>query len=164
LRDGVQTSGGILRTGGGIRHSSAGRGRAELGDYGIVTCAGMPARNIVYLLIAWMAVSDAVGAAEAVKEDPAVPAAERPAEAKPAPAATPAPKEKPPGAPLFERPPVPEFMLKKPAKPLTLEEMQKQADEAAARTRRAREAREAASPAQDPKTDSTGARPEPPRM
>jgi hypothetical protein len=37
--------------------------------------------------------------------------------------------------PDFSPPPVPEFMLRKPAKPLTLEEMQKQADEAARRAR-----------------------------
>lgn len=33
--------------------------------------------------------------------------------------------------PDFSPPPVPEFMLRRPTKPLTLEEMQKQADEAA---------------------------------
>jgi hypothetical protein len=37
--------------------------------------------------------------------------------------------------PDFSPPPVPEFMLRKPAKPLTLEEMKKQADEAAQRAR-----------------------------
>ena len=49
-------------------------------------------------------------------------------------AAEPAP---PPAAPQpdFSPPPVPEFMLRKPAKPLTLEEMKKQADEAAQRAR-----------------------------
>ena len=40
----------------------------------------------------------------------------------------------------FSPPPVPEFMLRKPAKPLTLEEMQKQADEAARRARADRQA------------------------
>lgn len=38
--------------------------------------------------------------------------------------------------PDFSPPPVPEFMLKKPVRPLTLEEMQRQADEAAARARK----------------------------
>ena len=37
--------------------------------------------------------------------------------------------------PDFSPPPVPEFMLRKPEKPLTLEEMQRQADEAAQRAR-----------------------------
>ena len=37
--------------------------------------------------------------------------------------------------PEFAPPPVPSFMLKKPEKPLTLEEMQRQADEAARRAR-----------------------------
>jgi len=41
--------------------------------------------------------------------------------------------------PDFSPPPVPEFMLRKPAKPLTLEEMQKQADEAARRARAERD-------------------------
>lgn len=43
--------------------------------------------------------------------------------------------------PDFSPPPVPEFMLRKPAKPLTLEEMQKQADEAARRARAESDAR-----------------------
>lgn len=43
--------------------------------------------------------------------------------------------------PDFSPPPVPEFMLRKPAKPLTLEEMQKQADEAARRARAERDKR-----------------------
>ena len=37
--------------------------------------------------------------------------------------------------PDFSPPPVPEFMLRKPEKPLTLEEMKKQADEASRRAR-----------------------------
>ena len=41
--------------------------------------------------------------------------------------------------PHFEPPPVPEFMLRKPAQPLTPQEMERQAEEAAARARRARE-------------------------
>lgn len=40
----------------------------------------------------------------------------------------------------FEPPPVPEFMLRKPAQPLTQEEMRRQADEASERARRARAA------------------------
>ncbi len=47
--------------------------------------------------------------------------------------------ESSPGAPTpgddFSPPPVPEFMLRKPERPLTLEEMQRQADEAARRAR-----------------------------
>jgi hypothetical protein len=39
------------------------------------------------------------------------------------------------GVPEFAPPPVPGFMLKKPEKPLSLEEMQRQADEAARRSR-----------------------------
>jgi hypothetical protein len=52
-------------------------------------------------------------------------------------AAEPVPPQAGQGAPQpdFSPPPVPEFMLRKPAKPLTLEEMQKQADEAARRAR-----------------------------
>lgn len=52
-------------------------------------------------------------------------------------AAEPVPRQAGQGAPQpdFSPPPVPEFMLRKPAKPLTLEEMQKQADEAARRAR-----------------------------
>jgi hypothetical protein len=49
---------------------------------------------------------------------------------KPAPAASAPPQ-------TFEPPPVPQFMLRKPERPLTQEEMQRQADEAAARARRA---------------------------
>jgi len=37
--------------------------------------------------------------------------------------------------PDFSPPPVPEFMLRKPAQPLTLEQMQQQADEAARKSR-----------------------------
>ena len=56
-------------------------------------------------------------------------------------AADPAPPQAAPVAqqPDFSPPPVPEFMLRKPAKPLTLEEMQKQADEAARRARAVRD-------------------------
>lgn len=45
--------------------------------------------------------------------------------------------------PDFSPPPVPGFMLRKPAKPLTLEEMQKQADEAGRRARAERDKRSA---------------------
>ncbi len=41
--------------------------------------------------------------------------------------------------PDFSPPPVPEFMLRKPAQPLTLEQMQEQADEAARRARAERD-------------------------
>ena len=124
----------------------------------------MQIRNVALVLIAWMAIADAGNAAEAIRQDPAVPAAERPAAAKPSPVAAPAPKGKPPGQMVFEPPPVPDFMLKKPAKPLTLEEMKRQADEAAERSRRAREAGGTVTPGQEPKTGSTGAGSEPPRM
>ena len=53
--------------------------------------------------------------------------------------------------PDFSPPPVPEFMLRKPAKPLTLEEMQKQADEAARRARAESEKR--APPEKSPAKD-----------
>lgn len=43
--------------------------------------------------------------------------------------------------PDFSPPPVPEFMLRRPEKPITLEEMQKQADEAARRARAERDIR-----------------------
>ncbi|MBI4986633.1 MAG: hypothetical protein HZC24_15150 [Rhodocyclales bacterium] len=45
----------------------------------------------------------------------------------------------------FAPPPVPAFMLKRPEKPLTLEEMRRQADEAAARARRGAPAAQAPS-------------------
>lgn len=48
-------------------------------------------------------------------------------------------KNAPVPQPDFSPPPVPEFMLRKPARPLTLEEMQKQADEAAQRARAERD-------------------------
>ncbi len=58
-------------------------------------------------------------------------------------AAEPAPLRAAPAAeqPDFSPPPVPEFMLRKPDKPLTLEEMQRQADEAARRARDERDKR-----------------------
>lgn len=49
-----------------------------------------------------------------------------------------APKSDAPPMREFEPPPVPEFMLRKPAQPLTIEEMRRQADEASERARRAR--------------------------
>ena len=68
-------------------------------------------------------------------------------------AAEPVPPHSGPGTvqPDFSPPPVPEFMLRKPAKPLTLEEMQKQADEAARRARAERDKRppEQKSPVKD---------------
>ena len=54
------------------------------------------------------------------------------------PASPSASPESVPGELRFEPPPVPDFMLRKPPQPMTLEEMQRQADEAAARARRAR--------------------------
>jgi hypothetical protein len=61
----------------------------------------------------------------------------------PALAAEPAPPQAAQSAaqPDFSPPPVPEFMLRRPEKPLTLEEMQKQADEAARRARAERDIR-----------------------
>ena len=98
-----------------------------------------------------MAFAGVCGAGESVQQESPVPAAERPADAKPPPAAAPAPKRKPPADLYFAPPPVPDFMLKKPGKPLTLDEMKQQADEAAEKARRAREA---------PKTGSSGAAPD----
>ena len=71
--------------------------------------------------------------------------AQTPARAQPAvPPSNPAGE---PGAgPRFDPPPVPDFMLRKPAAPLSMEEMQRQADEAAAR------ARPGGNPSPDPKT------------
>lgn len=56
----------------------------------------------------------------------------------------------------FEPPPVPGFMLRKPEKPLTMEEMKRQADEAAEKekARRAREGGTTGAP-----TTSSGAEP-----
>ena len=58
-----------------------------------------------------------------------------------APVAAPAPVA-PPAAAVpevyFAPPPVPSFMLQKPARPLTIEEMQQQADEASQRARQGR--------------------------
>ncbi|MFM9967943.1 MAG: hypothetical protein ACKVQK_06035 [Burkholderiales bacterium] len=49
------------------------------------------------------------------------------------------PVKREPVAPLqFEPPPVPEFMLRKPSQPLTMEEMQRQVDEANKKAQRAR--------------------------
>lgn len=59
--------------------------------------------------------------------------------------------------PDFSPPPVPEFMLRKPAVPLTLEEMQTQADEASRRARNERE-RRAASPNAPAKADDERAK------
>lgn len=78
-------------------------------------------------------------------EDAGKPAASSPVADSPAPAVQAGkPLETPPKPPAtdlkFETPPVPDFMLKKPDKPLTLEEMKRQADEAAARARRSQSA------------------------
>jgi hypothetical protein len=51
-----------------------------------------------------------------------------------------------PGVPVFETPPMPGFMLRKPEKPLTIEEMKQQADEAAEKARKARAAESKSSP------------------
>lgn len=51
--------------------------------------------------------------------------------------------------PDFSPPPVPEFMLRKPAQPLTLEQMKQQADEAAVRVRK---------PAKEPAHNSSSVR------
>ena len=49
------------------------------------------------------------------------------------------PQSQPPaGRDYFEPPPMPEFMLRKPERPLSVEEMQRQADEAAQKARRSR--------------------------
>jgi len=94
------------------------------------------------LLAACVAFGGLGYAAESVKPIPSAPAVERDAEAgqpgKPA-----AQSPKPPAKELkFDTPPVPGFMLRKPEKPLTIEEMKRQADEAAEKekARRARAA------------------------
>jgi len=68
-------------------------------------------------------------------------------------AAEPAPASPVQGAPQpdFSPPPVPGFMLRKPDKPLTLEEMQRQADEASSRARAERDKR--AAPKKSPTKD-----------
>jgi hypothetical protein len=126
----------------------------------------MPFRHTVFLVFALMAIADVGVAGEAVIQDPAVPAAERPAESKPAPAARPAGKGKPPPELYFAPPPVPEFMLKKPEKPLTLEEMKRQADAAAEKekARRAREASAKGSPAPGANAGSANEAPAQPKM
>src|SRR5262245_45604966 len=86
------------------------------------------------------------GAAEVMKQDSTV-TGQPPVEAKPASPAASGSQGKPPPNVVFETPPVPEFMIKKPAKPLTIEEMQKQADEASERARRSRAAAGAPVPA-----------------
>jgi hypothetical protein len=81
-------------------------------------------------------------AADTVPPAPSSPAVKPAAEADqfgspPAPAKPPVQN---PGVPVFETPPMPGFMLRKPEKPLTIEEMKQQADEAAEKSRRARAA------------------------
>ena len=57
----------------------------------------------------------------------------------------------------FEPPPMPEFMLRKPAQPLSQAEMQRQADEAA---EKARKAKAAAGQGAAPPGPETGSAPE----
>ena len=117
------------------------------------------------LLAACVAFGGLGYAAESVKPEPSAPALERDAETgQPGKPAAQAPKSpaselkfatppvpgkpaaqspKPPAKELkFDTPPVPGFMLRKPEKPLTVEEMKRQADEAAEKekARRARAA------------------------
>ena len=108
------------------------------------------------LLAACVAFGDLGYAAESVKPMPSAPAVERDAETgqpgKPA-----AQSPKPPAKDLkFDTPPVPGFMLRKPENPLTIEEMKRQADEAAEKekARRAREAGSTGAP-----TTSSGTEP-----
>ena len=61
-----------------------------------------------------------------------------------------------PGMPVFETPPMPGFMLRKPEKPLTIEEMKQQADEAAEKARRARAAGGAGSTTSGADAESAG--------
>ena len=101
----------------------------------------------ILLLAAGVALAGWCHAAETATPPASTPAAERDAgvgqAGKPAAQAT-----KVPATELkFETPPVPDFMLKKPEKALTIEEMKRQADEAAERSRRAREQGQASSPA-----------------
>lgn len=115
-----------------------------------------PTMRAFILLVAWIAFAGVCSAADPVKQDPPAPATERSANAKPpATSATP-PPGKPPVDQVFEPPPVPEFMLKKPEKPLTLEEMKRQADEAAERARRARAASGAGSTTSGADAESAG--------
>ena len=108
------------------------------------------------LLAAFVAFGGLGYAAESVKPTPSAPAVERDAETgqpgKPA-----AQSPKPPATELrFETPPVPGFMLRKPEKPLTVEEMKRQADEAAEKARRTREAGSTGAPTPSSGAESTG--------
>ena len=79
-------------------------------------------RNFL-LVAAGIAFAGVCGAAESPKQEPLPPAAEQSADAAKTPAAAPPQKGKPPKDLIFQPPPVPGFMLKKPEKPLTMEEM-----------------------------------------
>ena len=101
--------------------------------------------TVLFTVAACIGVAASASAADPVKPDPSSPAAsavERDADAgQPRKPAAQAPK--PPVTELrFDPPPVPEFMLRKPEQPLTLEQMKQQADEAAEKekARRARAA------------------------
>ncbi|MBI3043897.1 MAG: hypothetical protein HYY78_13850 [Betaproteobacteria bacterium] len=130
--------------------------------------------RLTYILIAAAVLGGPVHAAESANQDsqragaeqsdsaPAAKQAAEPPSTAQRPAQPPAgkPKGKDPATVHFEPPPVPEFMLRKSAKPLTLEEMQRQADEAAERARRERAAREAKAPKAGTDAGSVGGAPQ----
>jgi len=113
------------------------------------------------LLAACVAFSGLGYAAESDKPMPSAPVLERDAETgQPGKPAAQAPKS--PASELkFDTPPVPGFMLRKPEKPLTVEEMKRQADEAAEKekARRAREAGNTGAPASSTGAEPTGTKP-----
>lgn len=97
------------------------------------------------LLAAAIAFAGVGYAADPPRPSPPSPAVERDADAGQSGAAARPARQNPTGR-EFEPPPVPEFMLRKPAQPLTVEEMRRQADEAAEKARRARGGSTADSP------------------
>lgn len=102
-------------------------------------------RNVAAGLALVACIMGSAGAAESVKPDPQ-PAAGNAAQAG-----------KPANPPMeFETPPVPDFMLKKPDKPLSVEEMKRQAEEAAERARRAKAANAAKAGAASPPPETGG--------
>ena len=96
-------------------------------------------------------------------QPPTPPAKELKFDTPPVPGRPAAQSPKPPAKEYkFEPPPVPGFMLRKPEKPLTIEEMKRQADEAAEKekARRAREAGSTGAPTTSFGAESTGTKPQ----
>ena len=96
-------------------------------------------------------------------QSPKPPAKELKFDTPPVPGKPAAQSPKPPAKEYkFEPPPVPGFMLRKPEKPLTIEEMKRQADEAAEKekARRAREAGSTGAPTTSFGAESTGTKPQ----